>query len=275
MEKKLSFDLLFCSFFFAFLLVPWPAMSQEVENQREFDYNANGTRGPAHWGVLRPEWHTCNTGQMQSPIDLLNQRVRIVSHFTDLKINYSSSNATLKNRGHDIMLQWSGRAGYMEVNKTQYFLRQIHWHSPSEHTINGRRFALEAHLVHQSQTGKIAVIGILYNIGQPDYFLSTMRPHLIEISGTQRDRLLNVVNPSLLRMRSSLYYRYIGSLTVPPCSQNVLWTLVRKVRTVAPEQVNLLRVAVHDDSNTNARPLQPLNNRNVQLRIKASIEGAE
>ena len=75
-----------------------------LENQREFDYNANGTRGPAHWGVLRPEWHTCNTGQMQSPIDLLNQRVRIVSHFTDLKINYSSSNATLKNRGHDIMV---------------------------------------------------------------------------------------------------------------------------------------------------------------------------
>ena len=73
-----------------------------------------------------------------------------------------------------MQLQWSGRAGYMEVNKTQYFLRQIHWHSPSEHTINGRRFALEAHLVHQSQTGKIAVIGILYNIGQPDYFLSTV-----------------------------------------------------------------------------------------------------
>lgn len=60
----------------------------------------------------------------------------------------------------------------MEVNGTRYFLKQFHWHSPSEHTINGRRFALEAHLVHQSPTGSVAVIGVLYKIGRPDYFLS-------------------------------------------------------------------------------------------------------
>ncbi|XP_038895037.1 alpha carbonic anhydrase 7-like [Benincasa hispida] len=99
-----------------------------------------------------------------------------------------------------------------------------------------------------------------------------MKQHLEEISHTKKHKVLNVVNPSLLKMRSSLYYRYIGSLTVPPCSQNVLWTLVRKIRTVAPEQVKLLRVAVHDDSDTNARPLQPLNNRNIQLRIKSNID---
>ncbi|CAK9327156.1 unnamed protein product [Citrullus colocynthis] len=271
--EKLYVHVLLCSFFCAFLLVSWPAMSQEVEDQKEFDYNEQGEKGPSHWGDLKREWHNCKTGRMQSPIDLLQDRVRIVSHFTDLRIDYKPSNATLRNRGHDIMLKWGDRAGYMEVNGTQYFLKQCHWHSPSEHTINGRRFALEAHLVHQSQTGNVAVIGILYNIGRPDHFLSKMKEHLEEISDTKKDKVLNVVDPSLLKMRSSLYYRYIGSLTVPPCSQNVLWTMVRKVRTVAPEQVKLLRVAVHDDSNTNARPLQPLNKRNIQLRIKSNING--
>ncbi|KAK1588924.1 hypothetical protein Q3G72_028667 [Acer saccharum] len=62
-----------------------------------------------------------------------------------------------------------------------------------------------------------------------------------------------------------MYFRYIGSLTIPPCTENVLWTIVNKVRTVTREQVRLLRVAVHDDSDTNARPLQPLNSRSLQL----------
>ncbi|XP_038894056.1 alpha carbonic anhydrase 7-like [Benincasa hispida] len=269
--EKLSFHVLFCLFFCAFLLVSRPIISQEVEDQKEFDYDEEGEKGPAHWGDLKREWHNCKIGRMQSPIDLFHKRVRIVSHFTDLKIDYKSSNATLKNRGHDIMLKLGDGAGYMEVNRTRYFLRQIHWHSPSEHTINGKKFALEAHLVHQSQTGGVAVIGVLYNIGRPDSFLSKMKEHLEEISDTHEDKVFNVIDPSLLKMRSSLYYRYIGSLTVPPCSQNVLWTIVRKVRTVAPEQVKLLRVAVHDDSDTNARPLQPINHRKIQLRIKSTI----
>ncbi|XP_022152924.1 alpha carbonic anhydrase 7-like [Momordica charantia] len=270
--EKLSLQMLFISFFCAILLVSWPAMSQEVEDQREFDYNALGIRGPSHWGNLRPEWHTCKAGAMQSPIDLLHQRVQIVPHFTDLTINYRPSNATLRNRGHDIMLKWGDGAGYIRLNGTQYFLRQCHWHSPSEHTINGRRFALEAHLVHQSQTGGIAVIGILYNIGQADDFLTRIRSHLEGISTSRTDRVLNVTNPSQLNMQSSLYYRYIGSLTVPPCSQNVIWTVARKIRTVTPQQVHLLRTAVHDDSNTNARPLQPLNDRSIQLRVKSDVD---
>ncbi|XP_023519286.1 alpha carbonic anhydrase 7-like [Cucurbita pepo subsp. pepo] len=267
--EKLSFHALFCTFLCAFLLVSWRAMSQEVEDQKEFDYNEEGKRGPSHWGDLKREWHSCKAGLMQSPIDLLHERVRIVPHFTNLKTEYKPSNATLKNRGHDIMLKWGEGAGYMEVNGTRYFLKQFHWHSPSEHTINGRRFALEAHLVHQSPTGSVAVIGVLYKIGRPDYFLSKMKEYLEEVSDTKEDEPIDLADPSQLEMRSSLYYRYIGSLTVPPCSQNVLWTLVRKVRTVSPEQVKLLRVAVHDDSDTNARPLQPLNDRKIQLRVKS------
>lgn len=76
----------------------------DVENQKEFDYNEEGKKGPAHWGNLKGEWHGCQTGLMQSPVDLLHERVRIVSHFTNFKISYKTSNATLKNRGHDIMV---------------------------------------------------------------------------------------------------------------------------------------------------------------------------
>ncbi|XP_022998888.1 alpha carbonic anhydrase 7-like [Cucurbita maxima] len=266
MEKKLSFQVMLCSFFCAFLLVSRPAMSQEVEDESEFNYEEGGEKGPANWGNLKQEWRKCKTGTMQSPIDLSHKRVQIIPYFGDLKIYYNPSNATLKNRGHDIMLKWGDGAGYIEVNGTQYVFKQCHWHSPSEHTVNGQTFALEAHLVHQSQNGSIAVIGILYRIGQPDPFLSLIKDDLEEISYTNETKEINTIDASLLKMRSSLYYRYIGSLTTPPCTQNVIWTIVRQVWTVTPEQIELLRVAVHDDSNTNARPLQPLNNRTIQLQ---------
>ena len=71
-------------------------------------------------------------------------------------------------------MKWEGGAGYIQINDTQYVLQQCHWHSPSEHTINGRRFDLEVHMVHESSDGKIAVVGIMYKIGRPDSFLSSV-----------------------------------------------------------------------------------------------------
>ncbi|KAG7568330.1 Alpha carbonic anhydrase domain [Arabidopsis thaliana x Arabidopsis arenosa] len=146
---------------------------REVEDESEFSYELNKENGPAKWGKLKPEWKMCGKGEMQSPIDLMNKRVKLVSHLGKLTRNYKPSNATLKNRGHDMMLKFGeeGSAGSTKINGTEYNLLQLHWHSPSEHTINGRRFALELHMVHESKNGSMAVVTVLYKIGKPDSFL--------------------------------------------------------------------------------------------------------
>ncbi|XP_038707681.1 alpha carbonic anhydrase 7-like [Tripterygium wilfordii] len=263
--------LFFCRLFIVVLLLllqyySFPAAAQEVENEREFDYNHHGEIGPHRWGEIKPEWSACNHGSMQSPIDLLNERVEVVSHLGRIHREYKPSNATIKNRGHDIMLKWVDGAGTLEINGTEYVLQQCHWHSPSEHTIDGKSFDLEAHLVHESKDGKVAVIGIMYTIGRPDTFLSSIIDHLSVVTDNEdEEKVIGEVNPRDIKFGSRKYYRYIGSLTIPPCTENVIWTMVRKVRTVTREQVKLLRVAVHDESDTNARPLQPINKRSVQL----------
>ncbi|KAE8038854.1 hypothetical protein FH972_011324 [Carpinus fangiana] len=254
---------LFCSFF---LLLVLNSASQEVDDETEFDYDKKSGKGPAHWGELHPEWSMCKNGSMQSPIDLLDERVEVVSHLGRLKRSYNPSNATITNRGHDMMLTWEGDAGYIEINGTQYELKQCHWHSPSEHTIDGQRFDMEAHILHESSNGKFAVVGILYKLGRPDSFLSSLTDHLAAITDTREAvSAAGIVNPKNIKIGSRKYYRYIGSFTTPPCTENVVWTIVKKVRTVSLEQIKLLRVAVHDDSNTNARPLQPINRRPVHL----------
>ncbi|KAL2488713.1 Alpha carbonic anhydrase 7 [Forsythia ovata] len=240
--------------------------AQEVDDESEFSYVEDSENGPANWGKIKPEWKMCNSGTMQSPIDILNERVEVVSHLGRLHRDYKPSNATLINRGHDMMLRWEGGAGSIHINGTKYQLKQAHWHSPSEHTLNGKRFDMEVHLVHESMDNKTAVLGIMYKIGRPDSFLSVIKQDLEALVDTPNvERAVGIIDPKLIKFGSRKYYRYIGSLTVPPCTQNIIWTILRKVRTVTRKQVKLIREAVHDASETNARPIQPINERTVQL----------
>ncbi|CAD5335049.1 unnamed protein product [Arabidopsis thaliana] len=150
----------------------------------------------------------CGIGKMQSPIDLRDKNVVVSNKFGLLRSQYLPSNTTIKNRGHDIMLKFKGgnKGIGVTIRGTRYQLQQLHWHSPSEHTINGKRFALEEHLVHESKDKRYAVVAFLYNLGASDPFLFS-------------------------------------------------------IRTVSSKQVKLLRVAVHDASDSNARPLQAVNKR--------------
>ncbi|XP_058005250.1 alpha carbonic anhydrase 7-like [Hevea brasiliensis] len=259
---KLAIQLLSFPFFISLLLLTLPTGSLQVEDEKEFDY---GERGPDRWGELDPEWSTCSTGSMQSPINLQDEKAEEVSYLGKLNRTYRPSNATLKNSGHDMELEWENGAGTLEINGIEYVLKQCHWHTPSEHTIDGRNFSLELHMVHESQDGKIAVVGILYTIGSPDSFLSSLTEHLRLVAGPKEaETVVGIVNPNDIETGTK-YYRYMGSLTTPPCTENVTWTVIKKLRTVTIEQVGLLRVAVHYESGTNARPIQPTNGRLVQL----------
>ncbi|XP_062115138.1 alpha carbonic anhydrase 7-like [Humulus lupulus] len=240
--------------------------AQEVEDESEFDY-AKGKKGPHRWGELKKEWSACKNGGMQSPIDLSNQRVKIIPNkLGKVTKNYKPSNATLKNRGHDISLQWDlGKAGSIKINGTEYFLHQCHWHSPSEHTINGRRYDMELHMVHMSQDKKLAVIGVLYKLGCHDVFLSKLMSHITAMADTHEEKHLGMIDPTQIKLGHKKYYRYMGSLTVPPCTEGVIWTISKKIRTISREQVKQLRVAVHDYAEQNARPVQPINRRDIHL----------
>ncbi|KAL4197101.1 hypothetical protein AMTRI_Chr04g249590 [Amborella trichopoda] len=261
--------LCFMSFVIIFLIITQsvPSASQEVEDEREFNYLEDSERGPKHWGELYPEWRACSNGDMQSPIDLLHERVEVLPNLGRLQRKYKPAKAILKNRGHDIMLKWGkSGAGTLEINQTDYVLKQCHWHSPSEHTFNGSRYHLEVHLVHQSKDGKNAVVGITYKIGRPDTFLKELMGNISSIADSKNaEAQVGVVDPRHIKMGSRKYYRYMGSLTTPPCTQGVAWNIVKKVRTVSREQLRLLRAAVHDEAEANARPTQPINKRVVDL----------
>ncbi|KAJ1268815.1 hypothetical protein BS78_07G162900 [Paspalum vaginatum] len=234
----------------------------------EFTYVPNAPNGPENWGTFKPEWAECSAGQMQSPIDLSDDNATLVRSLGYLDYSYRPALATIINTGHDIKVIFKGDAGSLRINGTVYPLKQLHWHTPSEHTIDGRRYDMEVHLVHITPENKIAVVGVLYKVNLifPDLFLKKLEPFIVAVAATRDQELpIGLVDPNDAACTGCVYYRYMGSLTTPPCTEGVIWTVCKKVRPVQKSQIDLLQGAVDPDNKMNARPLQPLNNRDINV----------
>ncbi|KAK4281525.1 hypothetical protein QN277_013005 [Acacia crassicarpa] len=260
-----------CLLLLATIVIQYPAATKALEV--EFSYIEGSEKGPSRWGDLKPEWAACKNGTSQSPIDLWSRRMRVVSNSSDdLNNGYKPATASILNRGRDIQVSWQADAGSATINGTQLFLQEAHWHWPSEHIINGKRYALELHMVHQATqpdgSNKTAVVTALYRLGRPDPFLSMLEESIKEIREEGEEKSVGVIDPSEIGLsRGHRYYRYIGSLTAPPCTQGVIWTISNKLRTVSREQLNLLVNSVQYYAKRNARPLQPLHSREIQLYV--------
>ncbi|XP_022144730.1 alpha carbonic anhydrase 4-like [Momordica charantia] len=230
-----------------------------------FSYDPCSERGPKHWGDLKEEWAMCKNGKMQSPVALSFWNARFTKVFGhQLTRNHWPANAVLKNNGHGVVVEWGGDAGSIKINDIYYNLRNYHWHHPSEHTKDGKTYPLELHMVHTNMvTGNIAVIGVLYEFGPSDPLLSLIEKDLKRLNIEGGEIWLGPVDPRLvwLRSLSDKYAGYMGSLTTPPCTEGVIWTVMERVHTVSPDQLELLKQAVVEENI--ARPLQDVNGRPV------------
>ncbi|CAD6258221.1 unnamed protein product [Miscanthus lutarioriparius] len=208
-------------------------------------------------------------GKQQSPIDIVTKQAIPNANLDSLNITYGAVSATLINDGHDITLAFGGKVGTITVNGKVYNFDKMHWHSPSDHTINGQRFPLELQLVHKSADGTVAVIGILYQLGAPDSFYYQLKRQLVEMAnnrcsfGEEESHVeVGLIHLRSLQKRTGSYFRYTGSLTAPPCTENVVWNVLGKVRQISKEQLELLRAPL---PGSDSRPTQPLNGRKVQF----------
>ncbi|XP_078179641.1 alpha carbonic anhydrase 7-like [Carex rostrata] len=221
------------------------ASSKKVEDEHEFSYKSGAENGPEHWGEINVNWTKCGTGHQQSPIDLLNERVQVNPYLGRLHRSYQPANAIMKNHGHDVELKWLEDAGIIQIDENNYHLIRLYWHTPSEHTINGRRFAMEMHMVHQTQDGKkIAVIGFLYKYGRPDPLVNELEPYIKENGNkTNEEESAGIVDPRKINPGSRKYYRYMGSLTIQKglCEKFDAHDNARPIQCIYDRIINMYR----------------------------------
>lgn len=212
-----------------------------------------GDIGPEHWGELDESFATCSTGKNQSPIDLNNM---LEADLPELRVNYTVGGSTVINNGHAIEIEYVPGSTITLEGHT-YDLKQFHFHSPSENTIEGVSFPLEAHYVHADEDGNLAVIALMFKEGEENTELEKAWAYMPK-HADQSHELPDPVNGAILLPQNYAYYRYNGSLTTPPCSEGVTWIVMKNQQTVSRDQIDKFTHVMHHDNN---RPVQPINAR--------------
>lgn len=228
------------------------------------DFSYGGFKNPTNWDELNPNWAICESGTQQSPIDIKSSLLgNILSPPANIQFNYQSlSNFPVQNNGHTIQVNYPFPSGTstMTVDGITYQLAQFHLHTPSEHLLNGEAAALELHLVHQNPQGQLAVVGVMIENGAINNDLQTVFANMPLQEGI--NTAIGTINASNFLPANRTYYGYPGSLTTPPCSQGVKWIVLKNPITASQAQID----AFTNLYQVNARPVQDLNLRTIQLR---------
>jgi carbonic anhydrase len=215
-----------------------------------------GEHGPSHWGDLSNDWALAKTGRQQSPIGINGA---VTGSEAKLNLSYHSTPVHIVNNGHAVQVNYQD-GSTLSIADDEYSLKQFHFHTPSEHTIDTKQSPMEAHLVHANAQGQLCVLGVMINEGAENPFLAKFWGKIPTHQGPvhrHNDISVNVADflPSNLST-----FRYSGSLTTPPCSEGVRWLLLETPVTASRAQIEKLQHI----TGKNARPVQSLNGRKIR-----------
>lgn len=243
------------------LIVLLYAVSLQVYADIHWSYKGN--TGPRSWGTLDPQYSLCTKGKEQSPIDISNfdltKNNPITFHYKPIFIyqNLAHKNVYFRTRLSD--------SGYVKVNGDIYKLRGFHFHAPSEHTINGKYYPLELHLVHENERKETLVVSVFIKQGKENDNLDDLIDEAVTKIKNGTEHKLILFNPAKLLPKSKTHFQYAGSLTTPPCSEGVIWILLSDPIQDSKENIKYFKTNIIDH---NSRFLQKLNHRLIYKVIQ-------
>jgi carbonic anhydrase len=269
-------QILLCAFPFSGLVA---ATNQHTDTGHTSHWGYTGSTGPDEWGSLSKEYVLCGSGMRQSPVDIWNEApadlypldfqyqtipLIVLNNGHTLQANYNSS-------GHGETVTIGGKAypvqgkpvydSTLMLGDVPYKLLQFHFHTPSEHAREGRRYPMEVHLVHKSADGNLAVVGVLFERGNENptlgKLLENVSANINEVKLVQGV----TINAAELLPADHQVFHYNGSLTTPPCSENVNWFVMKNPVEVSDAQVNEFENLIGE----NARPLQSMHWRSMLI----------
>jgi len=259
-------------------------------HHRHWTY-AVGETGPENWGKLSKENGLCSNGKQQSPINIENG---IQVDLPALTLDYKPSQLAIQDNGHTVMVNY-GEGSNLLLQGKQYRLVQFHFHHPSEEMVDGKRYDMVAHLVHQHFDGSILKLAVFLNAHQDakiatlDHQVVTnenkghspaakpeLKPAMASSENPLFQQILNnvplvknitetptgvVIDINQLLPKNLAYFTYMGSLTTPPCSESVTWVVLKEPVMLSKQQVeNFGRIY-----SNNARPIQPKADRLIKV----------
>lgn len=218
-------------------------------------WSYEGATGPHAWAKLSPEDAKCGSGERQSPIDI---RDGMKLELEPITFDYRPSGFKVVDNGHTIQANVGGWNS-MRVMNRRFRLVQFHFHRPSEEAIDGRQFEMVVHLVHKDSEDRLAVVAVLVDGGARQPAIPAVLNNLPlergeEVAAYSQLDLMQILP------ESKRYFTYMGSLTTPPCSEDVLWIVMKQPVQASPDQLGLFSRLYP----MNARPLQSAAGRTIK-----------
>lgn len=226
----------------------------EKKDMWGWDYTS-GPRGPKNWASLNPQYDMCSSGKAQSPVNLVWHKP---SSPNPLTLHYKAGNATIMNTGNTFRIELTPQSS-ITYNGVDYLLEKIEIRSPSEHSLSGNQLPMELQFYHRSSSGlKQAIVSLLVITGRGSSWFDELWQKTQNLENYKSSPTFKF-NPEQLIPPRRTFYHYEGSLTHPPCLENVQWFVFNTPLQLSQEQIAEFRKLF----GPNNRPLQPLNDRKV------------
>jgi carbonic anhydrase len=217
-------------------------------------WSYDGKTGPAAWGQIEPAWRACSAGKAQSPIDI-EPKAGVAS---PIVFHYRPTPATVSDDGRLLQVRLEP-GSTIELGGRVYQLLRLDFHMPSEHSIAGEHYPLEVQLLHQDNDGRLAMIAVLYDQGAESKVLAGLWARWPRKPASE-DKARKPFDPTGLLPETRTVFRYTGSLTTPPCTEGVVWSVMR--RAMSDSKAHLEEYAKHYPHT--AREPQPLGERKIE-----------
>lgn len=233
------------------MLIPGVCAAQTSSSGTIWRYD--GRFGPEHWGEISTDFAACSDGTQQSPIDITD------ATFTPLipiQRVWNEVDWEMENIGPTMILRTSD-AGETLFDDEPHQLVQIHFHAPAEHLLKGQRFPMEIQFMHVAPSGKIAALSVMVRGGAPHEEMDRLFANL-PLGAGDVTRIRKLKLDDFITDIGDVY-RYRGSLTMPPCDENVEWSVLSDPLFVS----NAALMAFSATFPENARPIQPRNRRYI------------
>ena len=227
-----------------------------ASGQKGVHWGYSGDIGPSNWGKLDKKFHMCSEGKMQSPIDV---KVTKDVKLAPLDIKYIKGSKNIVNNGHAVQVNVQDGSKFI-IDGKEYDLKQFHFHTPSENHINGKSFPMEAHFVHATKDGNLAVIAVMFKEGDADSSFDKIVKSFPIGENKEKELVLSKDDINNILPSNRDYYKFMGSLTTPPCSEDVKWFVIKSPKSVSKEQIEAMQKEIGKKNN---RPIQPSNAREI------------
>lgn len=230
-----------------------------------WSYHDHRLDGPNHWNSLcLPSLNMCDSAR-QSPINIITAPTPPRNNGESLYETFSKMDTKVINKGHTLEFE-SDKKTFMVLTTNRkndtFKLVQFHFHTPSEHQINGKPYPMEIHFVHINAKGKIAVLGVLVDTtgAVPNSTLNKFVENLPSTESRECDsESFFSIDDLLPSSKVRNLYSYEGSLTTPPCTEVVKWFVLKNPIKASASQITQFEKREH----INSRATKPLNGRTV------------